>query len=1042
MLKLKRLFSCFLAITTILGGNIMSTKAVTNETATQDVAYAHELDALAYQGSDLGATYTPNATIFKVWAPTASNVAVKLYTTGSSNEPGAQNLSTTTMMKGNNGVWTITIDGDLKNRYYTYVVTVDGVSRETADVYSKAVGVNGNRSMIVDLPSTNPDGWDKDQHILVDDPTDAIVWEVHIRDFSKSEISGVSLKHRGKYLAFTETGTTLGGKGDVPTCIDYLKKLGVTHVQLMPVYDYATVDESQEDPEEYNWGYDPKNYNVPEGSYSTNAFDGNVRIREFKQMIQALHQAGIGVIMDVVYNHTYTAEGSCFENTVPGYYFRMNEDGSFADASACGDETASDHLMYRKYMIDSVLYWINEYHIDGFRFDLMGIHDVETMNLIRKEVDEKVTGGKKIILYGEPWAASAVATKEKTCTKDNLRMLDSRIGAFNDSFRDAAKGHVFNATEKGFVQNGSDKAALMSGIAGSCLGNNPAVNAPSQSIAYVSAHDNFTLYDKLVLSVKNDESFSKRDEEILRMNRMAAAITLTSQGISFMQAGEEFARTKYGDDNSFVSSDKINMLDWNNLVTYADLVSYYRGLMEIRRCFKPFRDPTVSSASAIAFSDAPDGVIAYTLSNDITKGKEWSYIAVGFNSTDKDVEVTLKQSGKTELPKKWEIVADGTQAGLISLGQAEGSKITIPAGCSIILADKESFDSLALKSGMCRVTAEYVNSETGDVITKRVFKGEEGSSYQVSRGSFLDMEYDYESVDGEENGRFTHQDKTITYKYKKFPGKIYSIKVNYLRKGDTLLGGGESQAGKSDIYYQREGSTYAVPVRNIDGLVLDLDSFPAEACGKLSSDCEVNFYYDVAKPADLVLHYHTDENNAYVQLYKDGKAVEGGMKKLDEDSSLGNGWFSLTVKDLGNEAGITARFSDTDKLADTAESYSVKRESWISDGSVTGAGEVIIVHIQSGGSVLNHETISGKVGESYKTTEKTFDGLKLISSTDNSSGTYTDSPICVIYVYDEQPLVEGKNIKTALMLCGGALVTLAAALVLGGIYRSRKKKAL
>ena len=295
----------------------------------------------------------------------------------------------------------------LKNLGIKSGMVVCGDPQETCDIYAKAVGVNGNRAMVVDLDSTDPDGWDKDKHITYDSPTDTVVWEVHVRDFSISPDSGVTDANKGKYLAFTEKGTTLNSQGVISTGIDYLKELGVTHVQLLPVFDYATIDETQDGA--FNWGYDPKNYNVPEGSYSSDPYDGNVRINEFKQMIKALHDAGIGVIMDVVYNHTYTAKDSSFQKTVPNYYYRMNKDGTFSDASGCGNETASEHAMFRKYMIDSILYWIQEYHIDGFRFDLMGVHDVTTMNKIREAVD-KLDGGKKIILYGEPWTL----TKETT----------------------------------------------------------------------------------------------------------------------------------------------------------------------------------------------------------------------------------------------------------------------------------------------------------------------------------------------------------------------------------------------------------------------------------------------------------------------------------------------------------------------------------------------------------------------------------------------------------------------------------------------------
>lgn len=1043
MRKLKRIFSCILAITTIIGGNVMSAQAVTgNNTKQETVKYAHELDAQAYDGNDLGATYSPASTVFKVWAPTATNVALKLYTTGSPDEEGAQNISTTEMVLGKNGVWSTLIKGDQKNKYYTYVVTVNGISTETADVYSKAVGVNGNRSMVVDLKSTDPAGWDKDQHVLLENPTDAIVWEVHVRDFSSSEISGVSLKHRGKYLAFTETGTTVGGEGDIPTCIDYLKRLGITHVQLMPVYDYATVDETQEQPEEYNWGYDPKNYNVPEGSYSTNAFDGNVRIREFKQMIKALHDAGIGVIMDVVYNHTYTAKGSCFENTVPGYYFRLDANGDFADASACGNETASDHLMYRKYMMDSILYWINEYHIDGFRFDLMGIHDVETMNLIRDAVDKQVKGGSKIIMYGEPWAASAVATDAKTCMKDNLKLLNNRIGAFNDSFRDSVKGHVFNAKDKGFVQDGNDKALVMDSIAGS----KDTVNQPSQSIAYVSAHDNFTLYDKLILSTKDDESFDERDESIVSMNKLAAAITMTSQGINFMQAGEEFARTKFGDDNSFVSSDKINQLDWNKLLQFPDLVSYYEGLIEIRRNYKPFRDPTRGSAQKIAFSDTDKGVIAYTLENTLTKGSEWSYIAAVFNSNDEEAEVTLVQSGDTKLPEKWVIVADGTQAGLDKLGEIKGSKVTVPAKSAMILADSESFEKLALSSGKCTVNVEYKDADSGEVIKKQVIKGEAGGSYIVSRDNLLDIEYDYLETQGKEKGHFSHTPQTVTYLYKKFNGGIYTMNVKYVREYSGLLSTGTLDVAKTETIKMREGTEYSAPIKTVSGMKLDVSRFPADAFGTANKDLDLEYYYILADKADLVLHCFaagavpcvivsrkTDEGTSVI-TENEKPAV---MKKDDE---LGDGWYTLVLEGDGNLGSTYARFGENGVISDDSPEFAVSREVWFRDGELTGTGEVNVICMDNDWNVIGSNSIVGKEGEAYTDVQLSFENMKLTASTGNTSGVFGKVPQYAICIYEEMSIVENPQKRTGLILFISAFVAMIAAAVVGGIYSKRRNR--
>ncbi len=1016
-----------------------------------ETKYAHALDAQAYDGNDLGANYTKKATTFKVWAPTASRVAVRLYNTGSPDEEGAAELDTKTMKKGSKGVWSVKIDGDLKNTYYTYLVINDGVTRETADVYAKAAGVNGNRSMVVDLNETNPKGWDKDTHVLYDDPTDAIVWEVHIKDFSSGEVSGVSAKYKGKYLAFTETGTTLADKGDIPTCISYLKSLGVTHVQLLPVYDYATVDEADDKSDQFNWGYDPKNYNVPEGSYSTDPYKGATRINEFKQMIMALHNAGIGVIMDVVYNHTYTGENSWFEYTVPGYYYRMTDDGKFSDGSGCGNETASEHLMYRKYMIDSILYWTNEYHIDGFRFDLMGVHDIKTMNEIRKALDTKVKDGKKIIMYGEPWTGGTLGTNVETATKNNLKKLDNRIGAFNDTFRDAVKGHVFNAYQKGFIQDGSDKGTLIGSITGNTV-NASSFNQPSQTVSYTSAHDNYTLYDKLVLSTKNDMSYDVRDESLVSMNKMVAAITLTSQGISFMQAGEEFARTKFGDENSYASSTKVNQLNWNNLVTYADLDSYYSGLIDIRKNFKPFRDGTTKSAELAKFSDTGDGVIAYTLENTLTKDKEWSQVAVAFNSTDKDAKVTLQANTGKSLPTEWVIVADKTAAGLKNLGVVHGEEIIVPAHSSMILADKKSFDTLKLSSEKCSVRVEYKDSETDEVIDAVTLTGAEEATYSTAKEDSLNVDYDFDRVEGKESGKFTKKDQTVTYYYKKFKGDIYNLTVKYLQTGNDMLGTGETEVESAITERVRDGADYTAVIRNVDGMEVDMSLFPTNAVGTVNgSDITVNYYYKSTEKTDLVLHYYNANNYKKVGAYvyaEDADDITDYTDKskgseMTKDSSLGEGWYSLTIKDIGSVKDLRVNFTDMDKQTDAGSGnngYRVNAECWIKDGVVTYSGKVNVLYVKNNGVVLKTDSVSGKVGTKYSITKQEFDGMTLSAQTTNTSGEFTQLPIYVIYSYEEVSITEKPIMQTIVVLGISAVVMFIAAGALAVAYRKRKNR--
>ncbi len=658
--------------------------------------FAVSLDRFYYAGDDLGAIYSRKGTTFKVWAPTASSVILRLYRTGSDEETNSGIISETNLEKSEEtGVWYVYIEGDVKNIYYTYLITVDGKTKETTDVYSKAVGVNGKRSMVVDLKSTNPEGWDADKHVYSKNPTDAIVWEVHVRDFSIHSSSGVLDKYKGKYLAFKQRGTTLNNEGKIPTCLDYLVDQGVNYVQLLPISDYETVDERSYDPLNYNWGYDPQNYNVPEGSYSTDPYNGEVRINEFKQMVKTLHDNGIGIIMDVVFNHTYTTD-SCFERTVPGYYYRMREDGTFCDGSCCSNVTASNHKMFRKYMVDSIKYWIEEYHIDGFRFDLMGCHDITTMNMIREEVDKLDGGnGKNIILYGEPWAANLYDNgidSSEAAIQRNLHKLSNRIGGFNDAFRDSLKGST-DGCDCAYIQGcGGFTRKIQAGITGNTsdlFGNNFS-RCPSQTVSYVSAHDNLTLYDKIVKSQSRADYI--RYEDSVKINKLCEAIIMTSQGISFSQAGEEFCRTKWGDNNSYKSSDFVNSIDWNNIVTFSDSVEYKKGLNKIRKAYSPFRDSSKKSieTSFFSYKDVPDNVIAYTLHNEScgTDG-EWETVAVIINPNNKSERVSLQST--RELPSSWVVIADDKFAGTESLGCINSTRITINPQSVMILVDKDSF---------------------------------------------------------------------------------------------------------------------------------------------------------------------------------------------------------------------------------------------------------------------------------------------------------------------------------------------------------------
>ena len=632
-----------------------------------------------YNEKDLGITYLKDKTVFKLWAPTAAEVVIRLYNAGSDEEADSKQLNSFNMKKSDNGIWEKEIEDDLDGVYYDYRIKIDNEVFVSADPYAIACGVNGNRSMVIDLNKTDPIGWNEDSHTRaqVDCP---IIYELHIKDFSYDKASGISDKYRGKYLAFTENGTTLNNDNVHKTGIDYLKELGITHVHILPAFDYASVDESKDD-NQFNWGYDPLNYNVPEGSYSTNPFKGDVRIREFKEMVLALHNAGISVVMDVVYNHTYSLD-SWFQKTVPYYYYRQNEDGTLCNGSACGNDTASERKMFGNYMKNSILYWADEYHIDGFRFDLMGLHNVELMNEIRQELD-KLPNGKNILMYGEPWAADESPMEENAipALKKNIDKLDERIAIFCDSTRDAIKGHVFYGEVPGFVNGGEGfEEDIKSSVRAWCNSVeewNP--KSPKQIISYVSAHDNFTLYDKLVECLRTEKDYRKRDEELIRINKLVAAIVFTCQGTVFFQAGEEFARTKLGEDNSYNLSPELNKLDWTRAYEYSDLVEYYKGLIKIRNNFSAFYNGKLDNVDRIKFLPVTHkGGVIYTLQSDDGTDDLWNEVYVAYNSTVENIEVTLPND-------KWQVLADSESSSKFEKDEYVSGTIKIQPQSALIL---------------------------------------------------------------------------------------------------------------------------------------------------------------------------------------------------------------------------------------------------------------------------------------------------------------------------------------------------------------------
>ena len=652
-------------------------------------------EAFYYDGDDLGATYSKESTTFKVWSPLASEVKVLLYKNGYEGVA----YEKVVMTKGDKGVWEATIEGDLNGVFYTYQFTHGSTTTEACDLYARTTGVNGKRGMIVDLDATDPDGWDKDMRPQLLKATDSIIYEMHVRDFTIDESSGV--KNKGKYLGLTETGTV--NSTGLSTGLDHIIDLGVTHVQLMPVYDYSpnSVDETNLDEAQFNWGYDPYNYNVPEGSYSTNPFDGSVRVNEFKQMVQAFHDNDIRVVMDVVYNHTAENTNSWMNLTVPGYYYRLNEDGSFSNGSGCGNEIASERAMVRKYIVDSVVYWATEYHVDGFRFDLMGLIDIDTMQAVREALNEV---DPTILVYGEGWTggASLLKSNEASLKKNTVR-FEGQIGAFSDDIRDGLKGSVFGSTDTGFatgktgqeerIKSGVIAATNYEGIQWNLTGTDiqsPWANDPVQVINYVSCHDNNTLWDKINISNADDT-----EEDKIKMNNLCASVVYTAQGIPFMLSGEEILRSKDGDSNSYKSSDAINAIKWDEMNT--EVFDYYKGLIEFRKAHSGLRMTTGDEVQKyLEFLETPDNVVAYTI-DGAANGEVADELLIIYNANKADTEVTIPEG-------EWKVCINADAAGTKVLDTVSGGKVTV-----------EGISCMALVKGDTGVTAtDSDNSSDSD----------------------------------------------------------------------------------------------------------------------------------------------------------------------------------------------------------------------------------------------------------------------------------------------------------------------------------------
>lgn len=628
-----------------------------------------------YTKDDLGLRYQSGQSSFKVWAPSASELKIKLYDQGE----GGQLLTEKKMQPAADGIWSISFQEDILGQYYAFQAKVNGQwMNEVVDPYARAVGINGDRGQVIDLTRTNPGGWDLDKGPRLPSATDAIIYELQVRDISMHESSGIQQK--GKFLGLVEPGTN--SPQDLPTGLEHMKELGVTHVHLLPSFDFRSLDERYPEANKYNWGYDPENYNVPEGSFSSDPYDGAVRIREFKEMVQAFHDYGIGVILDVVYNHTGETETSNFNQLVPGYYYRQNAGGGFSDASACGNETASDRPMMRKFMVESIEYWLEEYHLDGFRFDLMGIHDMETMNTINKAARAIKPD---VLLYGEGWTAGdSPLPYADRALKAHTHQMEG-IAAFSDDMRDGLKGHVFTHDAPGFVSGKTGlKESVKFGIVASCWHpqiNYEAVNysdtawakSPAQTVTYVSCHDNHTLWDRIQIS-RPDASL----EEQISMHRLALTSVLSSQGISFLHAGTELLRSKNGVENSYESPDTINSIDWTRKSLHYDVFEYVQGLIRLRKNHPAFRmtDAAMIRENLTFLPTENEQVIAYQLGPH-ANGDPWTNIIVVLNGSNQSMTVEVPAA-------KYTLVADGKRVNLRGLQEFSTGRVFLaPYSASI-----------------------------------------------------------------------------------------------------------------------------------------------------------------------------------------------------------------------------------------------------------------------------------------------------------------------------------------------------------------------
>ncbi len=993
-MKFKKSLSLLLSAVMVMGSATFVANAVTTES--EPVGYYNqsflESEAGTAQNTkDFGATYSQASTTWKTWSPKASAVKVKLYKTGSDNETGSGVLGEHAMTKDSSGIWSVTLTGDYKNVYYTYLVTVDGKTNETQDVYSKATGVNGNRSMVVDLDSTDPAGWENDHHVFQSDPTASVVWEVHVRDFSIAQNSGVSEENKGRYLAFTEGGTTLNGSaGTMSTCVDYLVEKGINTVQLQPVYDFGSVNETMASSSaNRNWGYDPVNYNVPEGSYSSNPYDGNVRITEFKQMVQALHDRGITVVMDVVYNHTYLSDGSCFSKTVPGYYYRMTSAGTYSNGSGCGNETASDKIMYRKYMVESCAYWANEYHIDGFRFDLMGLHDVTTMNAIRTELN-KIQNGNKILMYGEPWTGGSSQTPN-SAVQSRVTSLDNGVGMFNDTYRDALKGST-DGTDGNFIQGSeTDTGKIVTGIQGKSF----AAKAPAQTIAYADAHDNLILWDKLAVS--NGKSYTSTDNGVQNQVIGTMTLLLTSKGIPFMTAGSEMGRTKQGDKNSYKSSDAINQIDWSRANTMNRLPQWYKTMVQLRSNFTPIKSNTFTSPS---WPSAMGHVVAYTYSGGASG--EWSKVCVLYNNGTEEYPIAgLGDSN-------WKVIANSvagssvsqTGANINGLTSYSGTSIKVPAKGTIVLASGNK----TINDSYGTLTVRHV-TESGQLLRTQNAKYRAGNTYRALPDNTILFSRRLVNTTGTTTGTVAaNGNYTVVFTYSDQAVKDGYLTVKYVDSNNQNISGKE----QTKTHY-KEGDKYTVTAPAIQGYELDTTKFPQGTIGTFDgNDKTIVFTYKKLAVTTTKVHYqdNTSAKNVWMYAYtEDGVEVFGKwddvLKSSQARMTLTNGEWVGNIP--SGSAYVIFRISGGKQEPGMGESgYLVAGEAWIKNKSVTYTSTVKTSHIDvNTGEKLSPDVVqtADKVTSSSTYTTSVLAGRDDAIVPGNASGTYTPGIINVVYLY-------------------------------------------